>query len=165
MLLNLRGASGPLYRRIYGALKSGIRAGRLGPAARLPSTRALAADLGVSRNTVMLAYEQLAAEGYLVSRQRSTTSVAGATPPVPPPATSSAKADARPRISSYARRLTKDPAMPPSGSYAARAGIRYDFRYGRPSVDEFPREIWRRLLAARARRSPRDAFGYASPAG
>src|SRR6185436_4195898 len=98
MLLNLRESNGPLYRRIYHALKSGIRAGRLGAAARLPSTRALAADLGVSRNTVMLAYEQLAAEGYLVSRHRSTTSVASATPPRASPAPSGAKAEARPRI-------------------------------------------------------------------
>ena len=58
-----------------------IRAGRLGPAARLPSARGLAKDLRVSRNTVMLAYEQLAADGYLVSRHRGTTSVAGAVPP------------------------------------------------------------------------------------
>jgi GntR family transcriptional regulator/MocR family aminotransferase len=165
MLLNLRSASGPLYRRIYHALKSGIRTGRFGAAARLPSTRTLAADLGVSRNTVMLAYEQLAAEGYVVSRHRSTTSVAGATPPRAALIPAGAKAEARPRISSYAQRLTKDPAMPPSGSYAPRPGIRYDFRYGLPTVDEFPLEIWRRLLAARARRGSRDAFGYASPAG
>src|SRR6185312_5933168 len=70
MLLNLREAGGPLYRRVYLALKTKIRAGGLGPATRVPSTRALARDLGVSRNTVMLAYEQLAAEGYLVSRHR-----------------------------------------------------------------------------------------------
>ncbi len=164
LLLNLRGTSGPLYRRVYQALKSVIRAGRLGPAARLPSTRALAADLGISRNTVMLAYEQLAAEGYVVSRHRSTTSVAGAMPSRTLPASSRPEAE-RPRVSSYARRLTKNPAMPPSGSYAGRPGLRYDFRYGRPGVDEFPREIWRRLLAARARRTSRDAFGYASPAG
>ena len=49
MLLNLREASGPLYRRVYHALKAMIRAGRLGPAARLPSTRVLARDLGVSQ--------------------------------------------------------------------------------------------------------------------
>ena len=164
MLLNLRGATGPLYRRIYHALKSGIRAGRLGPAARLPSTRALASDLGVSRNTVMLAYEQLVAEGYVVSRDRSTTSVAGALAPRALPASSTPRANGQPRISSYARRLTKNPAMP-SGSYASRPGLRYDFRYGRPAVDEFPREIWRRLLAARARRTAPDALGYASPAG
>src|SRR5262249_11227063 len=83
MLLNLREASGPLYRRVYHALKAMIRAGRLGPAARLPSTRVLARDLGVSRNTVMLAYEQLAAEGYLVSRHRGTTSVAAGVVPAP----------------------------------------------------------------------------------
>ena len=75
MLLSLREAGGPLYRRVYLALKAKIRAGGLGPAARVPSTRALARDLGVSRNTVMLAYEQLAAEGYLVSRHRGATSV------------------------------------------------------------------------------------------
>jgi GntR family transcriptional regulator/MocR family aminotransferase len=165
LLLNLRGTGEPLYRRVYHALKSAIRAGRLGPTARLPSTRTLAADLGVSRNTVMLAYEQLAAEGYVVSRHRSTTSVAGAVPPRTPPATAGPKAEGSPRISAYARRLTRDPAMPPSASYAGRPGLRFDFRYGRPAVDEFPREIWRRLLAARARRAPRDAFGYGSPAG
>ena len=55
--------------------------------------------------------------------------------------------------------------MPAFGSNAARSGPRYDFRYGRPAVDEFPREIWRRLLAARARRTSRDAVGYASPSG
>ena len=87
LLLNLRGADGPLYRRVYHALKSTIRAGRLAPDARLPSTRELAADLRVSRNTVMLAYEQLLAEGYVVTRDRATTSVASALPaPAPPPA-------------------------------------------------------------------------------
>ena len=166
MLLNLRGASGSLHRRVYHALKAMIRAGRLGPAARLPSTRALAKDLGVSRNTVMLAYEQLSAEGYLVSRHRAATSVAGAAlPPRMVPATSGPRREPAPRISAYARHLIADPALPPLGSPAGRPGLRYDFRYGSPAVDEFPREIWRRLLAARARRASREAFGYASPAG
>ena len=52
MLLNLQDHEGPLHRRIHDALKAAILAGRLGPGGRLPSTRALAADLGVSRNTV-----------------------------------------------------------------------------------------------------------------
>lgn len=163
LLLNLRGASGPLYRRVYHALKSAIRSGRLGPAARLPSTRQLAADLGLSRNTVMLAYEQLAAEGYVVSRDRATTSVVGT---VPPPMTRARPEMARaPRISAYARRLSRDPAVPSPGASASRPVPRYDFRYGTPALDEFPREIWRRLLAARARRTSRDAVGYASPRG
>ena len=79
LLLDLGKADGPLYRRVYHALKSMIRDGRLGPAARLPSTRELAADLRVSRNTVMLAYEQLLAEvgnvfaTEVVARSRLTT--------------------------------------------------------------------------------------------
>jgi GntR family transcriptional regulator/MocR family aminotransferase len=168
LLLNLRGMSGPLYRRIYQALNAAIRAGRLGPSARLPSTRALAADLGVSRNTVMLAYEQLAAEGYLVSRDRSATSVAAAVPAPPLPSLTEATAGAT-RISAYAKRLTRNPANPPSGSYTSRPGLRYDFRYGKPAMDEFPRQIWRRMLAARARRSSTrnspELYGYVSPAG
>jgi GntR family transcriptional regulator/MocR family aminotransferase len=165
MLLNLREANGPLYRRVYHALKAMIRAGRLGPAARLPSTRGLARDLGLSRNTVMLAYEQLAAEGYLVSRHRGITSVAGVVPSRIAPAPSRPKLEAAPRLSAYARRLVKDPTVPSSASAALRPAPRYDFRYGSPAVDEFPREIWRRLLAARARRASRESFGYGSPAG
>lgn len=161
LLLNLRGGAGPLYRRIYEALKATIRAGRLGPATRLPSTRALAADLGVSRNTVMLAYEQLAAEGYVVSRDRSATSVVTAVLSRTPPIAAAAAKEGAVPISSYARRLTKAVGVPSTD----RPNVRYDFRYGRPSVDEFPREIWRRLLAARARRTSHDAVGYASPAG
>jgi GntR family transcriptional regulator / MocR family aminotransferase len=163
LLLNLRGPAGPLYRRVYLALRSVIHAGRLGPSARLPSTRALAADLGVSRNTIMLAYEQLAAEGYVVSRHRSTTSVAGA---VPARAVATASAiQPSPRVSAYAQRLIDHPATPSPAAFVRRPGLRYDFRYGRPAVDEFPREIWRRLLAVHARRTSRDAVGYASPAG
>ena len=161
LLLDLRKTDGPLYRRVYHALKSMIRDGRLTPAARLPSTRELAADLGVSRNTVMLAYEQLLAEGYVISRSRATTAVAGSLPMSARPAPASPKPGHHPPISSYARRLAALLSAPP----ARAAGLRYDFRYGEPSVDEFPRDIWRRLLAARARRRPRDAFGYTDPAG
>jgi GntR family transcriptional regulator/MocR family aminotransferase len=164
MLLDLKGR-GPLYRRIGHALKSAIRAGRLGGGARLPSTRALAGDLGVSRNTVMLAYEQLVAEGYIVSRHRSTTSVAAGVPPPTPSASPAQKPAGRPRLSAYGRWLTRDPGMPPSGSYAPRPGLRYDFRYGRPAIQEFPHAVWRRLLTARVRRASIDAYGYASPAG
>ena len=73
MLLKIRADRAPLHRQIYEALKSGIRDGKYRPGSRLPSTRALCADLGVSRNTVLAAYEQLLAEGYAISRQRATT--------------------------------------------------------------------------------------------
>src|ERR1043165_8189669 len=78
--LHPRGAA-PLHRQIYDALKTGIRAGKFRPGMRLPSTRALCADLGVSRNTVVSAYEQLLAEGYAVSRERGTTVVADVVAP------------------------------------------------------------------------------------
>jgi GntR family transcriptional regulator/MocR family aminotransferase len=161
LLLDLRKASGPLYRRVYHVLKSMIRDGRLAPSARLPSTRELATDLRISRNTVMLAYEQLLAEGYVVSRNRATTSVANALPTSVRPSSPRPKAARPAAVSAYARRLTRLLGTPPGRS----TSLRYDFRYGEPSVDEFPREIWRRLLAARARTTARDAFGYADPAG
>ena len=160
-LLDLSRTDGPLYRRVYYALKSMIRDGRLAPAARLPSTRELAADLRVSRNTVVLAYEQLLAEGYVVGRNRATASVASALPASAIPASARAKPAPSPPVSAYARRLTGRLGTPPARS----TGLRYDFRYGEPSIDEFPREIWRRLLAARARRPARDAVGYGDPAG
>jgi GntR family transcriptional regulator/MocR family aminotransferase len=165
MLLNLREASGPLYRRVYLALKTKIRAGGLGPASRVPSTRALARDLGVSRNTVMLAYEQLAAEGYLVSRHRGATSVAGAAPVRPAPAPVRPAAARAASVSAYARRLTERLDLAPAPPRGPRPALRYDFRYGRPAVDEFPRQIWRRLLATHARRASADALGYGAPAG
>jgi GntR family transcriptional regulator/MocR family aminotransferase len=158
---------------VYHALKSKIREGGLGPAARLPSSRALARDLRVSRNTVTLAYEQLAAEGYLVSRHRGATSVIGAAPPraaapVPGPGPGPGRAAARPeapaRVSAYARRLAARLDLAPARP-GPRPALRYDFRYGRPGVDEFPREIWRRLLVAHARRASSDALGYGAPAG
>jgi GntR family transcriptional regulator/MocR family aminotransferase len=165
MLLSLREPGGPLYRRVYRALKDKIRAGGLGAAARVPSTRALARDLGVSRNTVLLAYEQLAAEGYLVSRPRRATSVAALAPPRRAPAPACPAPVRTAPVSAYARRLTARLDLPAANPPGPRPALRFDFRYGRPAADEFPREIWRRLLAAHARRASADALGYGSPAG
>jgi GntR family transcriptional regulator / MocR family aminotransferase len=164
--LHPRGAA-PLHRQIYDALKTGIRDGKFRPGMRLPSTRALCADLGVSRNTVVSAYEQLLAEGYAVSRERGTTVVADVVAPrrvnggdavherdTPPP-----------RLSTWAAHLTREPWMPPSASYAARPGVRIDFRYGAPELDAAASEPWRRLLAAQANRLAPEALGYAHPAG
>jgi GntR family transcriptional regulator/MocR family aminotransferase len=167
MLLTLhRAPQSPLHRQIYEALKAGIRGGKFRPGSRLPSTRALCADLKVSRNTVLSAYEQLLAEGYAVSRERATTVVADVVPPRTPSATAPPEASvAAPRLSAYAQRLTREPSMPPAGSYAARPGLRHDFRYGKPALDDFPHDVWRRLLAAHARNPTSDSLGYAAPAG
>ena len=63
------------------------------------------------------------------------------------------------------RGASPQPGAADVGRLRSRPGIRYDFRYGRPAIDEFPRKIWRKLLAARARQVSPEAFGYGSPAG
>ncbi|MES4829259.1 winged helix-turn-helix domain-containing protein, partial [Streptomyces anthocyanicus] len=69
--------TGPGLRRgLTDALREAVRTGRLGPGTRLPSSRVLAADLGIARNTVADAYADLVAEGWLTARQGSGTRVA-----------------------------------------------------------------------------------------
>jgi GntR family transcriptional regulator/MocR family aminotransferase len=132
--------TGPRVRAsLEAALREAVRGGRLQPGTRLPSSRALAADLGIARNTVADAYAQLVAEGWLAARQGSGTSVA---PRPRPPATG---------------------AAPPSRG--GRRPVRYDLRTGVPDVTEFPRQAW--LAAARKAvlAAPAHALGYTDPRG
>lgn len=80
-----RASRDPLHRQLAGALRRAIRAGELAPGAPLPATRALAGALGLSRNTVITAYDELTAEGFLAARTGSATRVSGAVrlPPGP----------------------------------------------------------------------------------
>ncbi|MCC3652134.1 PLP-dependent aminotransferase family protein [Streptomyces sp. S07_1.15] len=123
------------------ALREAVRGGRLAPGTRLPSSRSLAADLGLARNTVADAYGELVAEGWLTARQGSGTRVALRADPVPPPAGRSVPAARTPR-----RRV-------------------HNLLPGSPDLSAFPRAAWltaaRRALAA----APADAFGYGDPAG
>ena len=125
---------------LEGALREAVQAGRLVPGTRLPSSRALAADLGIARNTVADAYAQLVAEGWLTARQGSGTRVADGAVRSPGPG-----AGARP------------PAPLPPGQY--------DLRPGRPDLSAFPRARWlaaaRKALAA----APSHALGYGDPRG
>ena len=84
-----RAAAIPLRVQLEGALRDAIRSGRLPPAGRLPSTRALARDLGLSRGVVVEVYAQLIAEGYAVTRAGGSTRVA---PALAPPAETPARA-------------------------------------------------------------------------
>src|SRR5262245_8121466 len=88
----------PLFRQLYEALRRGILAGRPGPGARLPATRTLAGELGVSRTTVVSAYEQLLAEGYLTGRVGAGTFVSASLPEEKsePPALPDRPAEAHP---------------------------------------------------------------------
>src|SRR5690242_4985658 len=85
-------SGGSMRGRLERALREAVRSGRLAPGARLPSTRALCAQLGVSRGVVVDAYSQLAAEGYLQARRGGSTSVASAAISAAPSTTSVAPA-------------------------------------------------------------------------
>ncbi|MFD9816707.1 PLP-dependent aminotransferase family protein [Streptomyces sp. NPDC059080] len=136
--LDLAGPGG-LRVCLMRALREAARTGRLAPGTRLPSSRTLAADLGIARNTVAEAYADLVAEGWLSARQGSGTRIADRTPPRPVPA----------------RRT------PPSG----RPAPRFDLTPGTPDVSAFPRAAW--LAAARRalNAAPYDALGYGAPQG
>ncbi|WP_079661238.1 MocR-like pyridoxine biosynthesis transcription factor PdxR [Streptomyces sp. 3214.6] len=119
------------------ALRDAVRDGRLAPGTRLPATRRLAGELGISRNTVKAAYDQLVAEGYLTARQGSGTQVA----PLPPVA-----------------------AEPPEAAARARAP-RFDLRPGSPDVGAFPAAAWLRALRRAIATAPSLAYDYGDPRG
>ena len=146
-------------RRIYESLKSQIADGSFAAGACLPSTRALASELGVSRTTVTAVYEQLAAEGYLETSQRTKARVAaGATASRPAAARASAEA---PRLSAFGERVAGMPQPPAPGSHH-RSSI--DFLYGPLAAADFPTLAWRRAYSqALLQRQPR--LAYAAPEG
>ena len=118
-------------------LREAIRSGRLAPGRRLPSTRALAADLDVTRGLVVAAYDQLMAEGYLVAVPGSGT-VVNDTTPAP---------------------ATVGPAA------AEAAATRFDFRPGLPDLDLFPRAAWGRASRVALATLPGPDLGYIDPRG
>jgi GntR family transcriptional regulator / MocR family aminotransferase len=126
-----RGSGRPLRAQLEDGLREAVRSGRLVRGARLPATRALALDLGVSRRMVVDAYAQLLAEGYLVARRGAGTYVADA-------------ADA-PRA----------PAAEPT-----QPGLTFDFFPGYPDLASFPRRPWLRALREVLRDTPLASLGY-----
>ncbi|MFJ4619672.1 PLP-dependent aminotransferase family protein [Streptomyces sp. NPDC088812] len=119
------------------ALRDAVRDGRLAPGTRLPATRRLAAEAGLSRNTVKAAYDQLVAEGYLTARQGSGTRVAA---------------------------LPSVTADPPDARARAREP-RFDLRPGSPDVGAFPAAAWLRALRRAIATAPSLAYDYGDPRG
>jgi GntR family transcriptional regulator / MocR family aminotransferase len=158
---------GPLHRQLYRALRAAILAGRLMPGERLPSTRALGREVGVSRNTVLLACEQLVAEGYAEARARSGTFVADALPAPDPRrgAGEPAPASTELRLSAVGRRLGEIVAPGRATWSPWHEPLAYDFRYGEPSYGDLPLETWTRLLGRRARRLSVRRLAYQAPGG
>jgi GntR family transcriptional regulator/MocR family aminotransferase len=149
-----------ITQRIGEAIKGQIASGRLGPGARLPSTRSLAAEWGVSRTTVTAAYEQLIAEGYLESRQGARARVAQGLGPqaaVPGPPT---PAGAPHRLSAFGQRLVDFPLPPVSD----RNRLVADFRYGDLAAADFPLLAWRKAVGGALLRR-RTRLRYGDPCG
>ncbi|MDF5757199.1 PLP-dependent aminotransferase family protein [Spongiactinospora sp. TRM90649] len=151
--INLAGP-GDRAARIYRQVLDAVLDGRLRPGERLPPTRELAGRLGVSRNTVSVAYERLVAEGVLVARVGSGTYV-GDRPvtSAPPSAPRRGAVRARPGWDSFT-----PPAHP--GPPAA-----YDFGVGVPDGGLFPLAAWRRLISGELRSSAVSGTRYLEPAG
>jgi GntR family transcriptional regulator/MocR family aminotransferase len=145
-------ARGGLARQIYRQIRAAIHSGRLNRGDRLPPTRELAQRLDVSRNTVSLAYEWLAAEG-LLSGHRSGGTIVESDPV--------ARNAAREKRSSIrSRGVWDDIVVPRNRDFHPR----FDFGVGMPDVMRFPFDVWRRLLARQVRAS-RMRGDYGDPAG
>ncbi|MGD1056900.1 MAG: PLP-dependent aminotransferase family protein [Solirubrobacteraceae bacterium] len=137
MLIELnRAAAASLRSQLEDGLREAVRTGRLPAHSRVPATRTLAGDLGVSRRLVVDAYAQLLAEGYLIARRGAGTFVADGAAVASAPT-----------------------AEPPSRA------LNFDFFPGNPDLATFPRQAWLRALRATLRSAPDRAFGYPHPRG
>ncbi|WP_327273405.1 PLP-dependent aminotransferase family protein [Streptomyces sp. NBC_01224] len=137
--LETTGAAG-LRAGLMDALREAVRTGRLAPGTRLPSSRSLAVDLGIARNTVADAYAELVAEGWLTARQGSGTRVARR---------------AEPRRT--ATRATR--------SRPVRSRPAHNLLAGSPDLSTFPRADWLKAARRALTAAPNDAFGYGDPRG
>jgi GntR family transcriptional regulator/MocR family aminotransferase len=139
----------PLQQQLYDQIRELVLSGRLAPGTRLPASRALATDLGCSRNTVVLAFERLFAEGYLEGRGGSGTFVSATLPEVflraagPLSRDKPGAGDAGPTFSSRGRSIT--------GLMRGERRPRPAFSPGLPDLQSFPADLWGRLVARSAR--------------
>ena len=150
----------PLSRQIYLWFRQSILRRVMGSAERLPSTRELAEQLHVSRTVVVLAYEQLLAEGFVVGRAGSGTYVANVLV--------EGRAGVRPsrvkvRLSRYGRAVGAAAKINFLDRRSPR--LRYDFAYGRSDVEVFPFEMWRRMLLRNARKASVRGLDYGPTGG
>ncbi len=156
----------PLHRQVYHGIQEAILGLRISSGVRLPSSRGLAADLGISRNTVVSAFDQLLAEGYVEARTGAGTYVAFTLP--------DELLRGRPsRIEPASYRISRVTALSQRGALLARTPMSYTpeeskpraFQVGVPAVDAFPLRTWGRIASRRWRQLPRKLLDYGDPAG
>ena len=151
----------PLFRQVYRGMRQAILSGKAMAGERLPSTRDLAEQLGISRTVILLAYEQLLAEGFITGRVGSGTYVSDE---LAGHRTSRRQKQAPLRLSRFGQAV--------SGSITTvdtplRRAVtpRYNFVYGRSDLETFPFALWRRLLLRQMRKASARQFDYGSAFG
>jgi len=156
-----------MYEQIYAALRDAIERGRLQGGTRLASTRTLAEELSVSRFTAAAAIDRLLSEGYLTSRRRSGTFVAGTPPermlrarPGKPPVAAGAAGSRMPRLSDRGRALSAIVITGPRQEDGP-----HPFHPRRPALDLFPTKVWTRLVTRHWRTARARDLDYGDPAG
>lgn len=147
-----------LADQLYQILRDRILSGQLDSLVKLPTTRELADALQVSRTTVIRAYDQLYAEGYIAARVGDGTYVAPSAAAMPKTPAGAGLVKAK-ELSALGQALAQS-AVPLTGGGAPRA-----FRLGVPPLDLFPGAVWARLHANFWRRAPHHHIGYSDPAG
>jgi GntR family transcriptional regulator/MocR family aminotransferase len=150
-----RSAGTPYYHQISQGLRGAILEGRLVRGQRLPSTRSLAGELGISRLPVLTAYDQLLHEGYLVGRVGAGTFVAPSVPSRQERASTVPGLRSRPPQARQAQSSTR----------TDRAQSLGPFRVGLPALDQFPQKAWSRLVSRHARQLPAELMAYGGPRG
>jgi GntR family transcriptional regulator/MocR family aminotransferase len=171
IVIELRDDPGrPAYQRLAEAIRESILEGRFRPGERLPPTRVLAGNLSLARNTVLEAYEQLIAEGYLAARHGSGTYVAPDLPDRAFRAERVANHVTRdghgppPRLSEFAERLIAG-EVPNAIDEETQRPANFEFRYGTPSFAEFPIDAWRTLTKRVLDYPPKELLGYGPTEG
>ncbi|MEO1093160.1 MAG: PLP-dependent aminotransferase family protein [Pseudomonadota bacterium] len=142
----------PAYRQLYEKLRAAILDGRLRGGVRIPSSRVLAMDLQISRNTVISTYDTLLSEGFLESRRGSGTFVADL-PRSAERARRQAGGSKLPSLSARGRLMADQP------QFGANHG-QITFHPGYPDLRHFPFPVWSRLMTANVRRANQELIGY-----
>jgi GntR family transcriptional regulator / MocR family aminotransferase len=153
-----RSSERSLGRQIYGEIAQAVLDGQLLPGSRLPSERQLSSDLGVARNTVNAAYDQLAAEGYIERVIGSGSRVSKAVRPQPFSIGRLPQRRSEPRLSRRGASLS-DATLAIDTDENASEGI------GAPALDAFPLAVWRRLAAKQIDRLTPADLGYGTARG
>ncbi|MEE1756144.1 MocR-like pyridoxine biosynthesis transcription factor PdxR [Streptomyces sp. SP18CS02] len=171
--LEVRGPG--LRAGLMDALREAVRTGRLAPGTRLPSSRSLAGDLGIARNTVADAYAELVAEGWLTAQQGSGTRVAPRAAPRRPAPPSRAPAGRRTPVGGADPASAGRPLAAPAGGPApapagrrpgrVRPGPVHTLHPGTPDLGSFPRADWLKAARRALSAAPNEAFGYGDPLG